>query len=189
MRPPRVPFTVPLVIAAVILVAIIGVVAAIERREKLRNEAAILTALTAYRDAKLTRELADAAVNEYNDVTFRRELASVEDEIKAAEDGLDSIENDTSGEFAWAERIRSKGYLLLISGVPSQELAVKKAAFAVEQAKSKKAVLERYTKVKTLKKLNDQIANAKENERAKKADYDGVRATPVGLNRRVIRSN
>jgi hypothetical protein len=82
---------------------------------------------------------------------------------------------------AWAERIRSKGYLLLIGGVPSRKLAVKKATFAIEQAKSKRVVLETYTKTVTLKKLNDRIAKATQDERATKTMYDRLMAARSGV--------
>src|SRR5258708_22329172 len=127
MRLPRVRFTVRCVVATVILVAVIAVLAAIERREHLRSEIAILKAETAYRDAKFARELAEVAVKEYAEGTFRRELATAEGEIKQAEDELSRIRTTTDPISEWAERIRSKGYLLLIRGdLRSKELAEKK---------------------------------------------------------------
>jgi len=176
-------FTVRWAVAAVILAAIMVVLAAVERREHLRSQIAIVRAETAYRDAKLARELADVAVKEYAEGTFPRERASADDEIKQAEDRLNRIRTPTT----WAERIRSKGYLLLIDDVWLKELAVRKAAFDLEQAKSKKHLLAVYTKFKTLEKLNKLIAKAREDELAKQAAYDRVRATPVGFIRNLIR--
>jgi hypothetical protein len=88
--------------------------------------------------------------------------------------------------FEWAERIESKGYLLL-THVPSKALIVKRAIFAIEQAKSKKFMLERNTKVETLEKLNNGVAKARTDEVAKKAVYDEMRARPAGFMRWLIR--
>ena len=57
---------------------------------------------------------------------------------------------------------------------------MRKATFIVEQAKSKKAVLERYTRVNALRELKDQVAKARADELAKKAAYDEVSATELG---------
>lgn len=69
----------------------------------------------------------------------------------------------------------------------SKELAEKKATFSLETAKSKKLALERYTRVKTLRELNDRVAKASMDELAKKAAYDTVRATSVGFIGKIIR--
>jgi hypothetical protein len=70
---------------------------------------------------------------------------------------------------------------LLIRGVESKELAVRKATFIVEQARSKKVVLEGYTSVKALKELKNKVAKARADELAKKAAYDQVSANELGL--------
>ena len=83
-----------------------------------------MRAETAYRDAKLARELAEVAVNEYAEGTFRQELATAEGEIEQAEDELGTVKISPDPVSEWAERIRSKGYLLLITGSRwSKELA------------------------------------------------------------------
>jgi len=173
-------------VAAVILAGIMAVIAVIEHRERLRSKIAIERARTAYRDARLAREQAEVEVTEYAEGTFRQELASVEAQIRQAADELNRIVNATSSDVDWAERIRSKGYLLLIRGVPSKELAVKKAALAVEQVKSEKLVLEQFTKVKKLKELTSRVARASTDEVAKKASYHRMRAMPVGFFERII---
>ena len=137
-------------LAAVIVVAIIAVLAAVERSEHLRSKVADVRAETAYRDAKLARELAEVAVNEYAEGTYPRELATAEGEIKQAEDELSGVETPDPIS-VWAERIRSKGYLLLITASAVEGVRCERATFAIEQAKSRKLVLEWYTKVKTLR--------------------------------------
>jgi len=98
-----------------------------------------------------------------------------------AEDELNRVRPAAAAHQEWVDRIRSKGYLLLILGENIGQLAVQKATFAVEQAKSKKGVLEGYTKVKTLNERNNRVAKARMDELAKKAAYDRARATPVGF--------
>jgi hypothetical protein len=187
MRAPRVRFSLRWAAAAVIVAAITAVLAAVERRDRLRSEIAIASAETAYRDAKLTRELAEVALKDYTEGTFRREQANTEGEIKHAEAELSAVTTYATAVAESVERIRSKGYLLLIHIVPSTQLALKKAAFGVEQARSEKAVLEGYTQVKTLKKLSDQFAKARTEELATKAAYDRMTATPVGFIGKAIR--
>jgi HlyD family secretion protein len=180
MRLPRIRFPARWVVTAAILASVMAVLVAIERKERRRNAIAVARAEIAYREAKHARDRAERAVTEYAERTFPRELATVEAEIKRDEDALNYIKTARDTEWDWAERIRSKGYLLLIRGVESKELAVRKATFIVEQAKSKKAVLERYTRVKALKELKDQVAKARADELAKKAAYDEVSATELG---------
>ena len=187
MRMPHVRFTARWVVAAVILVAIMVALATIEVRECLRSDAAVAKAEMAYQDAKLAREFAEVAAKEYAEGIFRQELAIAEDDIKAAEDDLKRIRSTAAADLDWAERIRSKGYLLMVPGGLPKELRVKRATFEVEIAKSKRDVLVRYTKCKTLKELNNQVAKASENERAKRAAYDRVRAAPVGFIGKLIR--
>jgi HlyD family secretion protein len=188
MRLPRVRFTVRWAAATAILVTVIGVLAVMERREHLRSGIAISRAETAYRDAKFARELAEAAVKEYDEGTFRQELATADGEIRQAENELSRIKTTADTISDWAERIRSKGYLLLVRGSErSKDLAEKMAAFSLESAKSKKLVLEGYTRVKRLKKLNDRVANARMDELAKQAAYDRLRATPVGFIGKIVR--
>ena len=49
---------------------------------------------------------------------------------------------------------------------------MQKAKFALEQAQTKKDVLEKYTKEKTIKELQAEVEKAKSDELAKKATYE-----------------
>jgi hypothetical protein len=181
---PRVRIRVRWLLASVGIVGISAVLVAIERRERLRSDIALPRAEMTYRSAKLVRERAEAAVDEYAEGTFRRELAAVEDEVMRAEDQL-RVATDAPPD--WAERIRAKGYLLLVnSSAHARELNIKKAVFAVEEARSKRHILENYTKVKTLKELNDRVAMARADESARKAAYERAKATGVGIIGKVL---
>jgi hypothetical protein len=177
-------FSVHWAVATVVLGAIVATVIAIERMDHLQSKVAIARSESAYRAAARAREAAESAVNDYALGTFRRELATAEAEIKQAEEKLSGIATDATGYLDWAERIRSKGYLLHITGASSKQLAVKKATFTLEQAKSKKLILKQYTRVKTLGDLNNQVARARMDELAKKEAYDRTTANPARLNDR-----
>ncbi len=131
------------------------------RRERLGAGIALARAEMPYRNAKLMHDrLAEAAVNEYAEGIFRRELAAVDNEVERAEDQLNVATNAPPD---WAERIRAKGYLLLVKGSAlTRELNVKKAAVYVEQARSKRHVPDGlHQLVKILEELNDRVAKAR----------------------------
>ena len=85
-----------------------------------------------YENAKLTREVAEIAVIEYVEGIFKQDQATVEGEIKLAESDLSRSEDRLD----WAQRMFEKGYVSMAQKV-SEELTLKKARFALEQAQSK----------------------------------------------------
>ena len=62
-----------------------------------------------YENAKLTREVAEIAVVEYEEGIFKQDLATVEGEIKLAESDLSRSEDRVD----WARRMFVKGYVSL----------------------------------------------------------------------------
>ncbi len=64
-----------------------------------------------------------------------------------------------------------KGYVSAATKV-SEELTLKKARFALEQAQSKKKVLVEYTRDKTIKELQSEVEKARSDELAKKATWE-----------------
>ena len=82
-----------------------------------------------YENAKLTREVAEIAVVEYEEGIYKQDLATVEGEIKLAESDLSRSEDRLD----WARRMFEKGYVSKATKV-SEELTLKKARFALEQA-------------------------------------------------------
>ena len=120
-----------------------------------------------YQNARLTREIAEFAVLEYAEGIFNQDLATVEGEIKLAESNLQRSKDRLD----WARRMFKKGYVAK-SIVVSEELALKKARFSLEQAQSKKKVLVDYTKPKTIKELKSEVEKARSDELAKKATWE-----------------
>jgi RND family efflux transporter MFP subunit len=120
-----------------------------------------------HENAKLTREVAEIAVVEYEEGIYVQDVATVEGELKLAMSDLSRAEDRLD----WARRMYGKGYVSKAMWV-SEELALKKARFAVEQAETKKKVLTQYTKSKTTTELRSEVAKASSDELAKKATWD-----------------
>jgi multidrug efflux pump subunit AcrA (membrane-fusion protein) len=120
-----------------------------------------------YENAKLTREVAEIAVVEYEEGIFKQDLATAEGEIKLAESDLSRSEDRLD----WARRMWVKGYVSEATKV-SEELTLKKAQFALEQAQSKKKVLVDFTKKKTIKELRSEVEKSRSDELAKRATWD-----------------
>jgi multidrug efflux pump subunit AcrA (membrane-fusion protein) len=137
-------------------------------RDSLTNQKiSTQSADAAYQNAVLTREVAEIAVTEYEEGTFVQELQTVEGEIKLAESDLTRSDDRV----VWATKMYDKGYVSKAQKV-SEELAFQKARFALEQAQSKKMVLEKYTRNKTVKELKSEVEKARSDELAKKQTYE-----------------
>ena len=141
-----------------------GQQASAEPRARLRaQQLATRKAKASYEIAKLTRELAGIAVEEYKEVIYPGDLATVRAEIKLAE----------------SELTRS-----------DVKLNRKKAEFALEQAQSKRDVLIKYTKGKTIKELESAADIAGVNALEKKALWDSAKSKEVELERQLrLRTN
>jgi HlyD family secretion protein len=151
-------------------------------RAKLRaRQLAARKAKATYEIARLTRELAEIAVEEYRDLTYPKDLATVEGEIKLAESDL------TRGKdrLEWAKRMHEKGYVSRAQKV-SEELTFKKAQFTLEQAQSKRKVLVDYTRGKTLKELHSDVEKAHANELFEKQVWVAEEARAAELERQLL---
>jgi len=120
-----------------------------------------------YENAKLTREVAEIAVVEYVEGIYVQDLQTVEGEIKLAESDLSRSEDRVD----WARRMYDKGYVSMAQKI-SEELALKKARFTLEQSQSKRKVLVDYTRGKTIKELQSEVEKARSDELAKKATME-----------------
>ena len=132
-------------------------------RDQLNNQKITTQgAEAAYQQSKLTREVAEIAVREYEEGIFKQEWATINGEIKLAESDLARAEDRVS----WSNRMFEKGYVSKAQKV-SEELNYQKAQFSLEQAQSKLRVLEEYTKDKTIKELKSEVEKARSDELAK----------------------
>jgi HlyD family secretion protein len=120
---------------------------------------------------RIAREAAALAVSEYKEGTFVQHMATVQGEIKLAESDLSRAEDRLD----WTRRMYEKGYTSLADKV-TEELNLKKARFALEQAQSQRKILLDYTKAKTIKALTGSVETARACELAKQAALERERS-------------
>jgi beta-lactamase regulating signal transducer with metallopeptidase domain len=135
-----------------------------------------------YHNARLTREVAEIVVLEYEEGIFKQDLATIEGEIKLAE----SDRSRSKDRLEWARRMFVKGFIAKTVLV-SEEQALKKARFTLEQAQSKKKVLVDYTKGTTIKELKSEVEKARSDELAKKATWEREKSKEKALEREAVR--
>jgi hypothetical protein len=131
--------------------------------------------------AKLTRELAELAVAEYEQVSYPRDLATIESEIQRAESDLTRAEDRL-------KRVERRERYFPDPQKVSEELALQKVRFALEQLRSKRKVLVDYTKSKTIKELRSEVEKAHSDELAKQAAWDVARTREIDLERQLRRA-
>jgi hypothetical protein len=129
------------------------------RRQLRAQQLATRKARAAYQIARLNRELAELAIEEYEELGFPRELAMVEAEVSIAK----SDAARSADHVEWARKMFDKGYVSQATR-DSEELSLKKLRLALELAQSKRQVLVDYTKNKTTKELRAAVEKARIDE-------------------------
>ena len=124
-----------------------------------------------YEQARLTREVAEVGVTEYEQGTFRQSMETIEGDIAMAKADLKRAED----RFEWATRMRERKFIPEQRVIP-EKLNREKARFTLEQAETSKAVLLKYTREKTLKELRSEVEKARADELAKRQALDVERA-------------
>ncbi len=151
-------------------------------RDQLTNQKiATQGAEASYQNAKLTREVAEIAVKEYEEGIYLQDRATCQGEIKLAESDLARAADRVD----WANRMYEKGYVSKAQKV-SEELNYQKAKFSLEQAQNKLNVLENYTKGKTIKELRSEVEKALSDELAKKQTYQLERDKEAKLEKQIV---
>ena len=153
MRLPRFRFTIAHLMALVVIAGL-ALAVLVMRIERNRRIAALQVALANCESAKLTLEVAKIALLEYTEGVFKQDLQTVDTEISLAKSDLDRALNPRD----------------------SDEQAVDQARGKLERAQQKKARLETYTKDKTVKELNDEVAKAAAAKQAAQSSYDRLKA-------------
>jgi hypothetical protein len=166
---------------AAIVIAIATALAVIDHNDRLRGRITISRAQLTYESTRLARERAEHAVKDYTEQTFPRQLALAASKIEQAQQALKLTTTMSDPAADWARYIDSKGYLLLVERSDRKPLAIRRATFALDQARINKLVLVEYTKIRTLEKLDEQVTKAKAVESASRARYVAAIETPVGL--------
>ncbi len=135
-----------------------------------------------YQQAKLTREVAEVALIEYEEGSFHLDVQIAEDEITVAESNLKRAED----RLQWMRKVLERNPPRYAGGgsqITSDKFNVDKARYVLEQARAKKAVLLKLSKDKTLKGLRAEVVKARADERAKKATLDLERSKVKGIER------
>ncbi len=135
-----------------------------------------------YHKARLDREIAEIKQLEYQESELPQDLDSVDAEVMLAESDLSRAEDRSQ----WARRMFAKGFVALAVKV-SEELALKKARFTLEQAQTKKRVVVEFSKGKSIKELKCAIEKARAEELARKADWELEKSRERELERRVVK--
>src|SRR5271157_4595064 len=134
-----------------------------------------------FQNAKLTREVAEIAVKEYEEGIFLQDEATCKGEISLAKADLARSDDRV----AWANRMYEKGYVSKAQKI-SEELNFQKAKFALEQAESKLHVLLDYTKGKTIKELRSEVEKARSDELAKEQTFQLEKTKEAKLEKQII---
>jgi hypothetical protein len=108
-----------------------------------------------YLDARAARQFAEAAVVEYIDGGYKQELEELRAQVART----------------LAERLQAETKAARSARV-ADRIELQKKVFAYEQAQTKLDVLEKYTRLKTIKKLQNTVAKARSLELARKAVYE-----------------
>lgn len=130
--------------------------------------------------AQLTRQVAETAVVEYEQGTFKQTYETNQGNIAMAQAELKRAED----RFEWTAKMREKGYVSEAQKT-SDKFNLDKAKFSLEQAQTAMSVLEKYTKDKTLKELRAEVEKAKSDELAKKATLELEKDKEAKLERQI----
>jgi HlyD family secretion protein len=133
-----------------------------ELRDRLASEELAIRASEAdVEAARLAREVAALGLIEYKEGRFAHDLNTAGAEINLAEANLARAEDTVD----WARKMFEKGYVSMPAKI-SDELVLKRARFALEDAQSKRKVLLDHTNNKTIKSLLGAVETARAREQA-----------------------
>ena len=134
-------------------------------RERLASQEIVAQAAQAEVHAtRIAREVAVLALREFKEGDYIQHLASTEGLIKLAESKLSRALDRVD----WSQRMFLKGYASMAEKV-SEDLALKQARFALEEAQSQKKVLIDHSRERETKALTGAIESARARELAAQA--------------------
>jgi RND family efflux transporter MFP subunit len=144
-----------------------------------------LAAAAAYQNVKLTREVAEIALKEYEEGIYLQDKATILGEIKLAE----SATSRAKARLERTRRAREKltetlsrrtgattsgdvlAELDVEDRLDASELAVLREQLSLEKAQNKLQLLDNYTKGKTIKELQTEVEKARSDELAKQQRF------------------
>ena len=150
-------------------------------KDRLSNQEIVIQAAKAdLENAKLTREVAEIAINEYKEGIQHQDMQTVEGEIALTRSDRERAQD----RLVWAKRMHEKGFLSA-NQLKSEELSLQKSIFGLEQAQTKKQVLQKFIAGKTLKQLFSEVEKAKAAELAKTAALDREQTVQKSLEKQI----
>jgi HlyD family secretion protein len=169
-------------------------------KDQLTNqEIATRSAEAAYQNAKLAREVAEIAVIEYEEGIYLQDRQTVRGEIVSAESSLKMVEERRDRIMRARERLNvvlaAKGEdrtaAEIVADVDLDDRgqdahrAVARAQFAIEQARVKETVLEKYQKPRTTKELRSKVELATSDELAKQQTWSLQQSKEAKLRKQI----
>ena len=152
-----------------------------------------------YQNATVAREVAELAVKEYVDGTFKNELNSMKGEVAAAESAIQQAERRLDR----ARRARKRLVDLLVSKkdavapsdilaeleiddrIDSTEQSISREKASLEVARSRQEILEKYTREKMLKSLALEVGRKRPEELAKRSTWELEQGRAKKLERQI----
>jgi HlyD family secretion protein len=136
-----------------------------ELRDRLATqEIAVHAAQADVHATRIDREVAVMVLNEFKEGAYAQQLATTEGQIKLAESKLSRAIDRVD----WTSRMFLKGYASHAEKI-SEDLALKQARFALEEAQSQKKVLVDHSRERETKALTGAIESARARELAAQA--------------------
>jgi hypothetical protein len=155
-------------IAVVVVSIVVAIVVRIERRKQLVE---LQAARADLENAKLTTAVALIALREYERGIYPAELMMAQGDVAVAEENL------TQAKVRHAEVSIDLKRNPMRDPIGQDNQALQHAISALEQARTKKSVLENYTRDKTIKELTSEVEKARANELAKRVTYEQIDAS------------
>jgi HlyD family secretion protein len=137
-------------------------------------------AQASFDQARLTREVAEKAVEEYEKGTFKQNLETCQGNIAMAQAELKRAED----RYEWTCKMVEKKYASEAQRT-SDRFNLDKAKFTLEQSQTAFDVLTKYTKDKTVQELRAEVKKAQSDELAKKATLELEKDKEAKLERQI----
>ena len=171
-------------------------------RDQLMHQRSVAqAALAAYNNARLSREVAEIAVKEYEDGVYPQDRQSIQSEIKKAELGSQKSESRLERTLTARQRLSAVlsrkdrnteptdivAEVDLDDRVDAAYEAVNRERLSLEIAKTKLNLLQNYTKAKTIKELRSEVEKAHNDEIAKQQRWELEKGKAKNLERQIER--
>jgi HlyD family secretion protein len=146
------------------------------------QELIIAGAEAGFRGARLAREAADVALTEYLNGAFKNEFQTIQGEIALS----DAERKRAEDRIVWSDRMYERGFVSKAENI-ADKIHLQQKIFAFEQARTKKAVFEQYTRERTIIELRSGVEKQKALELTAQAALEREQATRERLSRQIAR--